>query len=84
MNERNVEALTGILAEALETTSWGEKPEFIKALARELATYGVLAPSALTTEQAITFDCCGAGCGEDEKLAASVRTELERIAKGVT
>jgi hypothetical protein len=75
MNERNVEALAALVLGSFDESGHSEMHECPdhRAVARFLASRGVLVPSALTDEQAARFDVYDHGV---------VRTALERIAKG--
>lgn len=86
MNELNVEAL----AEALEpllrdaTLPWGTMSGKLlaKALAKRLASQGVLVPGALTNEECSTVERESHEDYEGFLLEDEFRCALERIAKG--
>jgi hypothetical protein len=81
VNEKNVEALEVILDE-LSGEAICERELMIGTLARALAARGVLAPSALTDEEArVVADDLGAEVTTSSTLG-SLQASLERIAKG--
>jgi hypothetical protein len=87
-NERNIEALTELLLEALPQPNVAA-PHLVagvaKALAEGLASRGVIVPSSLTDDELLA-------CEVDQEIrdspieraevAAAVRSRLERIARG--
>jgi hypothetical protein len=78
VNERNVAALEKVLDEIADLAGYVE--EGPRTIAEHLASHGVLVPSALTDEEvwaALAIHHEGVG-----NHAPTVRSELERIAKG--
>jgi hypothetical protein len=88
MNERNTEALAGMLRDDLAgvVKNAAFRNVVSRHVAARLASRGVLAPIALTDEQATSFPFDGEfiAIGEEDLAspAAKRRTALERIAKG--
>jgi hypothetical protein len=85
MNEANVMALAGLLAEYRDEP--GDDPARYREAAEWLASRGVLVPSALTDEEVFRVTDLGPvdRMSPDEYTptgARIVRYELERIAKG--
>jgi hypothetical protein len=87
-NERNIEALTEVLLEALPQPNVAVPAVLagvVKALAESLASRGVNVPTALTDDELLA-------CVVDQEskespmeraeVAAAVRERLERLAKG--
>ena len=84
MNQRNVDALTMLI---LRCASVPMSDAAVSALAKALAGYGVLVPSALSDEQVSALGLPGP-LGHDMRteavVGAEVRAALISIAKGET
>ena len=87
-NERNIEALTELLLEALPQPNVSA-PALVagvaKALAEGLARRGVIAPSSLTDDELLACEVAQESREspmERAEVAESVRQRLERIARG--
>ena len=86
MNKANVDAIAGLLRQ-LKATDLGPLDPECHFAARQLTAWGVLVPSALTDEQAVS---CNRGhpwierSPDAAELARFVRLRLEDIAKGET
>jgi hypothetical protein len=82
MNQKNVDALTILI---LRCVSVPMSDAAVSALAKALAVYGVLVPSALTDEQVSALGT-RSGLGQDARseavVGAEVRAALIAIAKG--
>jgi hypothetical protein len=86
-NERNIEALTELLLEALphpDVAAPALVAGVAKALAESLASRGVIVPTALTEDEAVRIgaDSAGSVPAERSEIALCVRQGLEQIAKG--
>jgi hypothetical protein len=87
-NERNIEALTEVLLEALPQPNV-EAPALVagvaRAIAESLARRGVIVPSALTDDELLACEVdkeSRESPMERAEVAAAVRERLERIARG--
>ncbi len=87
-NERNIEALTELLLEALPQPNVAA-PVLVagvaKALAATLAGQGVIVPSSLTDDELLACEVeqeLRESPLERAEVAAAVRSRLERIARG--
>jgi hypothetical protein len=87
-NERNIEALTELLLEALPQPNVAG-PALVagvaKALAESLASRGVIVPSSLTDDELLACEVdqeSKESPMERAEVAAAVRERLERVARG--
>jgi hypothetical protein len=87
-NERNIEALTELLLEALPQPNVAA-PALVagvaKALAESLASAGVIVPSSLTDDELLACEVDQESTEspmERAEVAAALRERLERIARG--
>jgi hypothetical protein len=88
-NERNIEALTELLLEALPQPNVAAPALMAgvaKALAESLASRGVIVPSSLTDDELLACEVeqeSKESPMERAEVAAAVRERLERVARGV-
>jgi hypothetical protein len=87
-NERNIEALTELLLEALpqpKVAAPGLVAGVAKAVAESLASRGVIVPSSLTDDELLACEVdqrSKESPMERAEVAAVVRERLERVARG--
>jgi hypothetical protein len=87
-NERNIEALTELLLEALPQPNVAAPALVVgvaRAIAESLTSRGVIVPSSLTDDELLACEVDEASKEspmERAEVAAAVRVRLERIAKG--
>jgi hypothetical protein len=90
-NERNIERLAEIIAQAMEAQLaamdlGGPLYQDAHSLAGLLAERGVLVPAALTDDEAVKLgaDAIGSVPTEPAEIALCIREGLERIARGAS